>query len=534
MKSKSSGNNQRFFIYIGIILCLTICSVILHYRLLANASDDAYIHIRIADNLSRFGQPYFNLNEAVFATSSIAWTILLALLFLVFPAEPVTISVLNGILIILASLMISKTILVYLPSHKLKNLAFASFALATYMLLYLPSIQLMETVFAIFVFSLTTYLFLSKKPVALILAGVLPFIRLEFFLFTIILVMIEIYQQKNYLRKAIAFVVIGALPFLLFELVNFQTLIPNTVLAKSTVYDLSYWQKVFEILISIYPLPYQPYLVAFIALPLTMLVVFLMIFILTQFLGLLGSEAIPQKRTELLIAAVFMFSIGVMGIYIIGRSAHFDWYTPLYSVPLVIAVSAVSLQKKNYVLAFFSIILIIKPVIFFSTSLPYSIKPENKSTLSVASARVGNYIEIGRWLNKYYPERTLLTSEIGGLGFGFKGKIIDGAGLISPEALKYHPMQVPEERDNGNIGAIPLKFIQSVQPDLIVSYDLFNKQFLDSGERDNYIWLKIPPINGYDAAKYAEDSWFQEINIFIQRDIFEPSNLPPAAKIIEQ
>lgn len=513
---------------------MTICSVILHHRLLTNASDDAYIHIRIADNLSHFGQPYFNLNEAVFATSSITWTILLALLFLVFPAEPVTISVLNGILIILASLMISKIIVGYLPSLRLKKLAKASFAIASYMLLYLPSIQLMETVFAIFMFSLTTYLFLSKKPVALILAGVLPFIRLEFFLFTIILLIIEIYQRKNHLLKAIALVVIGALPFILFELVNFQTLIPNTVMAKSTVYDLSYWQKVFEILISIYPLPYQPYLVAFIALPFTILLVFLMIFILIKILRSPESVTITRKRYDFLIVVVFIQSLIVMGIYVIARSAHFDWYTPLYSIPLFIAMTVVGLQKKNLVIALFSIILIIKPVIFFSTSLPYSIKPESESTLSVSSARVVNYIEIGRWLNKYYPERTLLTSEIGGLGFGFKGKIFDGAGLVSPDALKFHPMQAPEERDNGNIGAIPLKYIQSIQPDLIVSYDLFIKQFLDSGERENYIWLKIPPINIRDAGKYAADSWFQKINVFILRDIYEPGELPPGAKIVEQ
>src|SRR6185503_3189971 len=53
----------------------------LQSRLGAYAFDDAYIHFRIARHLAEHGHPYYNLGEAVMASSSTAWTIVLAAFF---------------------------------------------------------------------------------------------------------------------------------------------------------------------------------------------------------------------------------------------------------------------------------------------------------------------------------------------------------------------------------------------------------------------------------------------------------------------
>ena len=60
------------------VALLLFLSVVLHLELLPYAFDDAYIHFRIAANLLRHGEPYYNLGQAVLATSSPLWTVLLA------------------------------------------------------------------------------------------------------------------------------------------------------------------------------------------------------------------------------------------------------------------------------------------------------------------------------------------------------------------------------------------------------------------------------------------------------------------------
>jgi hypothetical protein len=97
-------------------------------------------------------------------------------------------------------------------------------------------------------------------------------------------------------------------------------------------------------------------------------------------------------------------------------------------------------------------------------------------------ARVRQYVAVGAALYNLYPESRLLSSEIGGIGFAFHGKILDGAGLATPDALKYHPMKVPEERSSGMTGAIPVGYVREMKPELIVSLDVFIEDFLKSDE----------------------------------------------------
>jgi hypothetical protein len=108
------------------------------------------------------------------------------------------------------------------------------------------------------------------------------------------------------------------------------------------------------------------------------------------------------------------------------------------------------------------------------------------------SARVHEYRRIGAALYQQCPSGTLMTSEIGGLGWGFRGTILDGAGLGSPEAIRFHPMRVPQERSNGSMGEIPPGFIRERHPDLIVSYDSFAESALPAARALGYIDYTFP------------------------------------------
>ena len=52
----------------------------LYIGLLPWAFDDAYIHLRVADNLATGAGPYYNPGQVVNASSAPAWTLVLALL----------------------------------------------------------------------------------------------------------------------------------------------------------------------------------------------------------------------------------------------------------------------------------------------------------------------------------------------------------------------------------------------------------------------------------------------------------------------
>jgi hypothetical protein len=154
-------------------------------------------------------------------------------------------------------------------------------------------------------------------------------------------------------------------------------------------------------------------------------------------------------------------------------------------------------------------------ILFASISNPSSF------SLFESGSRVKMYLSVGNLLHKEYPNSNLLTSEIGGLGYSFQGKILDAAGLASPDALKYHPMKVPEERSSGGYGAIPPEYVRSTNPELIVSYDHLAEALLRADILEKYQVITIPVYLPQDA-QYTESKsiWgSQYLRIYIRRDL---------------
>ena len=115
-----------------------------------------------------------------------------------------------------------------------------------------------------------------------------------------------------------------------------------------------------------------------------------------------------------------------------------------------------------------------------------------------------------------------MTSEIGGLGYGFEGKILDGCGLISPEAIKYHPMKVPEQRTSGSTGAIPLKYVQEKMPELVVSLESFCEEFSRSNlAHEKYYKIQLPVFTARDL-RLSPDSTIWGSNfllVYVRKDV---------------
>ena len=161
--------------------------------------------------------------------------------------------------------------------------------------------------------------------------------------------------------------------------------------------------------------------------------------------------------------------------YGINKTLTFPWYIPLLTVPLIFILyrSYFTYQKSKYLLTLIAIIIVPN----FLSYLFYK---------DFQFERVQQYRLIGSEINSSDPKSTILSPEIGALGFEFKGEIIDALGLVSSKALPFHPMPVPEERDSGAIGAIPWKLVEEIKPTYIVALDIFAKSLLASNTAKQY------------------------------------------------
>jgi hypothetical protein len=221
---------------------------------------------------------------------------------------------------------------------------------------------------------------------------------------------------------------------------------------------------------------------------------------------------------------IMLWGVCVLGAYVATRTYVFPWYEPLYEVPvlLVIGITILGIRSRFALLGLvvFAIPMLGQMLGLSQVILAASVNPACYQDFE-SGARVRHYVQIGNWLYDQYPRATLMTSEIGGLGYGFKGHMVDGAGLISPDALQYHPMSVPDERSAGYIGAIPVGFIEDTNPELIVSYDVFAEAFLESDALDRYVRFKYPVFLEEDFKRSGISTlWGSEyLNVFIREDL---------------
>jgi hypothetical protein len=87
---------------------------------------------------------------------------------------------------------------------------------------------------------------------------------------------------------------------------------------------------------------------------------------------------------------------------------------------------------------------------------------------------------------------TVAAPEIGALGHAYHGPILDTMGLVTPSALRYHP--VPREQVAGN-AAIPPSLIIDAAPDAVVFLEIFGRRglLLDPRfTRDYRLWRRYP------------------------------------------
>lgn len=472
--------------------------------------DDAYIHFRIAQHFGSYFLPYFNLSEPVMATSSFVWTLFLApLTKLPFPLL-ITIAILNSIFLSLGSLIWSR-LLAILSHQKMPFLALFLFQIL-YMGVLLPSTAgLMETSLALLLLGISIFLLIKRNPMGWILMGIAIFTRYEISVFAFIFMALWILDGKN--EGKFYGIVLFTVTIVFFSLITiywYSTILSNPIGAKQIVYQLSIASVFNDIFFSLFPLFQVNYLKFMIFLAALIIIV---------------KKLILTSKTSINNETVWGMGILLGGFlvaiaYTIKHIFLHEWYIPLFSIPIIFGFYLLALSG-GFLERLMLLVLSLAPVSMLAVYIYSAFVSPSLLPTVCSGARVHRYIQIGKELNQLFPAANLLSSEIGGLGYSFHHEIIDAVGLVTPGALKYHPMKVPEQRSNGGIGAIPAQLVMETLPELIVSYPIFVEEFDRSAYTEKYTKISIPAFSRFDMERTGcSDIWEgDQIYIYIRNGI---------------
>lgn len=452
------------------LLLVAAVFVICAVRLPGIPEDDAYIHRRISLNYAETGHAYFNGGERVMVTSSPLWTILLA----VFAKLSPTINFIPGLeLLFLLAAAAAAYLIVdeFQPLDAVLSRSLRIAALVLTALALLPSaMEQMETPLAI-ALMLGGCLGVARRHTwGMPLLFLACFTRYECTLLCLIVGLYAIKERRWNRYSTLACVLISVLGVAwLFQ--QYGTVIPNTVTAKAKIYALSYKLTFAMLGGSKFRIAACMVLAA-----------------------LWWIYARDKAKATLVPKSLITFGLLLALAYILKKAFIFPWYLQLVWVPLAIGILAWTSTSSVKQLGLgvltagtFLFLFAQRDAAIFASSLRGA-----PGGSFAAESRVHEYLRIGNALHQVCPSGSLMSSEIGGLGWAFPGEILDGVGLASPAALKFHPMRVPEERRSGDTGEIPAGFIAEQRPDVIVTYDYFAESALPEARKLGYVDYSYP------------------------------------------
>lgn len=496
--------------------------IVMHLRLSQYAFDDAYIHFRVARHLLDTGTPYFNADEIVKVSTSSGWTLFLALLLSVARGLGMEdrfagmVSLVNAG-IALGGMIVFIRVMETLIRGKLDPVRKILFQIAYLALLAPSSIGLMETPLAMLLAGVGILDVLHARPRGFLWIGLAAYTRVELVVLLAAVALLSLIRGRMYIVQAGVFLALGLLPLLLYDLYFFGTIIPQSIRAKSVIYTLTWLHTLTRGLQLSFPVAFPEY-------QLFVVVIGLVLLIGIPIIGAIIVYRNRQLWQSQWIIVFLVWALGIFSVYVAGETFVFEWYTPLFIIPLLMALilgaskevftrntAAIGLQVVPFLMSLFLFVQFSYAAVFDPGSY----------VLFENGARVKTYLQAGRILYEAYPGAALLTSEIGGLGYAFQGKIQDAVGLASPDALQFHPMDVPEERYGGEVGAIPPEYVEEHWPELIVSFDIFAQALLSSDITGEYNMVLIPAYLPEDS-RYAKGNtiWGNRyLRIYVRKDI---------------
>ena len=467
--------------------------------------DDAFIHLRLARNLAFLGQPYFNSGEAVMSGSSLLWMLWLAAAFRVLGHASTTTAVVSECLVIAGLCVACEGFLAGSGRRSSVTLACAVCVSA----LALPAAGgLMETPLAVVLLFGGLWAFRSQRlPLSGALFGLAAATRFEMCVPALAALLLTPGSTKRLRFLAGAAPVAIASAMLLARF--YGRLFPQTMAAKAIVFQMRRID-----LFTMGPQEFGRYTGTGLALVLCFATAIGLARIVLQRRGSLN-------QTQRALVVLGSFPLVLAGVYLWQVPLIFPWYWAMSLCPMALFTCITLVDVRSDRLSG----LVISP--FTSVALGATLLLTAASVLSAGAAvsgkleaspwlvendRTQTYLTIGEALNTQCAGATVAAPEIGALGWTFRGRILDGGGLASPEVLPFHPLHVPDERPDGGVGSIPGRAVAALQPDVLVSMELFASDFMNKAtmlpELSKYaLWWKAPVLAADPRLSVPASLW---------------------------
>jgi MFS family permease len=459
----------------------------------AMPADDAYIHMRIARNLVTHGVPYFNVDQAVAGSSSVLWLLLVSGTFFVAGADPQYIMILSMVLTV--ALFAACTALFATRYSRVSAVCLAFVLLACTALG--PAAALMETPTALLFWTMSLVFAHRRAWVWVgVCAGLAVATRYEFALWATLVLCIPD-TMKNRGRVLAGLAPVG-MALTAFNMYFFGALIPHTVKAKAIVYSDNVYDSFYRS-----------------GLPTNLWLFISMVIVFGVLIWLCMKQRVPRS---MYIGGIF--GMLILLLYLAQDVFIFPWYMPIYMYPILGAALYAYSTRHAVVGALATTVLVFfgSAAVILATENAHALHTHDLRAMPgfTVGMRVQQYLAIGDDLAREFPSATVMAPEIGGLAWTFPGHITDAVGLVSPECLVYHPLAVPQDRPNSIIGAIPPGAVRDLQPDIIVSMEIFSeavRRDMANGTITGYRlydqYPLVPPSVSEEPSSFWDSTWIQ-------------------------
>jgi hypothetical protein len=479
---------------VGLALLLALIGVA-HHWLRPLRLDDAFIHFRYAENIARGEGFVYNAGERVLGSGGALWNGLLALVARATGAGalPDAVSALNyGALVgcaVVAAVALARIVPAWLAVVMAGTLVAQGPLLAS-------SIGGMETTLLCLLHFLT-FLALVEERYALagLAAGTAIGLRIESVALAGAALLATLLHRPRATWRAAITAALVPVALTVWAWVYFGSPVPTSTLAKKTAYvlpPLTAFVQSLDALLEVFPFhrlvglaPAYPALARGVGVAI--------------WLTLIQAGFFHLRRRRPAAALVALQPLGAVVFYAFTNPLIFSWYACTF-VPLATLLAMLGMRELLAHVprvgasrdALVALLIVACSALSLATFwLPF-VPPDDARfsfdhPVARGSARTYQYAHVGRWLSeRARPGDRVCISEIGAFGYHFRGRILDGLGLVSPEVLPYHPL--PEGmRRNGAIGAIPPRAVRDFRPEFVVSLDLFaDALFADPWFQSNY------------------------------------------------
>jgi hypothetical protein len=490
-----------------------------HLALMPYLLEDSYIHLRIADHLARFGVPHFNVGEAVKASSSSVWTLLLASLFSLWPRNVKGVLIACA-LISTAGLVSYVALMRAIVARRLAVWEAVTMASVYVALTQIASIAAMETPLAILFLTLGLHAYLRQRPWAFACLTLAAVTRVELVPLVLLMALAALLTRSLPIWRSAGWAFAAGVPFVIYDLVSFGTVVPHALVVKPLIHH-STLPEAFALV--------APEAVTYLSRwsPLVVCAALLGYFVLATLpiARMRWSRAALMDRTTHVLVGSAVAGLTVAAAYVSARSLVFAWYRPLYFVPLFVpAVAGAAMRRSG--LAYCAVLVAASPALLDLTgTLAAAGGHPEAYRYFLDGARSRRTLQVAAELYRQYPDATLMTAEIGAAGFGFLGRIEDGAAIASPRALAYHPLPVPSERRSESEAPVPRMFVRDLRPGIVMSVDRFLCALWRDPIVSEYVHIRTTLYRPEDDARRHRDLllWanVRYLDVLIRRDLWE-------------